>query len=153
MDDGLWLKPLAQQSSQPISTPAAQLHSTGQLLYKSSAGTQSVWRDCTAAATLLLFKTELLVRHLPQSFVPKKVTSDWLHSRGSDSSGSLGFIISSFSSGRLELSLWSARGMQGVIMSSRVRGCSSEAEGKRRSLPSFSSTYQMPTNSNNSVCC
>lgn len=153
MTDGFWLKPLAQQSSQPISAPAAQLHSTGQLLYISSAGSHSFWRHSTAASSLLPFMTELLVRYMPRSFLPKKVTSDWLHSRGSDWLGSFGFIISSSSSGRLELGLWSARGMEGGVMASRVRGCSSRAKDTGRSSLSFSNTYETQTNSNNSVYC
>lgn len=140
MNEGLWLKPLAQQSSQPISAPAAQLHSTGQLLYKSSAGANSVWRHCTAASSLLPFRTDPLVGHKPFSFLPTKMTSDWLHSRGSDSSRSLGFMISSSSSGRLECSPWSGRGMDGDVMSFKVRGCSSKSQGKGRSALSFSKT-------------
>lgn len=141
MNDGLWLKPLAQQSSQPVSAPAAQLHSTGQLLYRSSAEPQSIWRHCTAESSVLPFMAELLIWHVPRSFVPRKMTSDWLHSRGSDCSGSIGFIISSSSSGRLQLGLRSARGLEGGdVSSTRVRGCSSEVKFKMRSPLSFSNT-------------
>lgn len=102
-----WLKPLAQQSSHPCtSVPMVQLHSTGQLPYKSRRGAESAWRFCDVETTLSFSWRESLGEcDKLGSPTLRKVTWDWLHSQGSSSLGTLGstsgLYISSSSVGRL----------------------------------------------------
>lgn len=121
-----------------------QLHSTGQLPYKSRWGAESAWRFCDAETTLSFsWRDSLGECNKLESPTLRKVTSDWLHSQGSASLGTLGstsgLYISSSSIGRLRPGLY---GHWRDIASSRVCGWSSMGAGKGRSWLSLWSTWR-----------
>ncbi len=146
-----WLNPFAQQSSHPCaSVPVLQLHSTGQLPYKSSRAAESDSKLCDAE-TILSFSWRHSLRECDKLGSPtlKKVTSDWLYSQGSARLGTLwgcgsssGLYISSSSIGKLRRGLWPLYGCWRGTVSSRVCGWSSGGVGRGRSWLSLWSTWR-----------